>query len=115
MKKVPKVDNILVQKYVCSKPNHVVCIDMSFLSEAKGKNFFAGIDLATRCVVCHFYKEGPIQQDDILTALGVTAWRSSSSSHTSACSHLYDSAEIDGPDALVNRKGDKLCSLTAWL
>ncbi len=47
-------------------------MDISFLQDSKVKRcYFVGIDLATRVVVGHFFKEGSIQVDDIVKALEV--------------------------------------------
>lgn len=61
------VSNKLLQRYVSSKPNHVICIDTSFLT--KNRCFFVGVDLATRVVVCHFFKSTPLETSDVIQCL----------------------------------------------
>lgn len=63
------VQNQLLQRYVSSKPNHVICVDISFLT--KKKSYFVGIYLATRVIVGHFYKKSPIQVKDIICYLDI--------------------------------------------
>jgi site-specific recombinase XerD len=61
------VKNELLQRYVSSKPNHVICVDISFLT--KTKCYFIGVDLATRVVVGHFFKASAVQVDDVVKYL----------------------------------------------
>jgi hypothetical protein len=64
---VKEVKDIVSQQYVSSKPNHVICLDSSYLTAEK--SFFIGIDLATRVVVGHFYTESPIDVYMVLAFL----------------------------------------------
>ncbi len=53
---VRHAEDFVKQKYVSSKPNHVICLDISYLTA--DKKFLVGVDLATRVVVGHLYTEG---------------------------------------------------------
>ena len=63
----PEYENKILQRYVSSKPNHVICIDISYF--VNDKCYFVGIDLATRLIVGHFFKTSAIQVNDIVNCL----------------------------------------------
>lgn len=48
------IKNELLQKYISSKCNHVICLDISYFS--KKTCYFIGVYLATRVIVGDFFK-----------------------------------------------------------
>lgn len=59
--------NLIKQRYLSSKTNHVICVDITQLGSYG--YCFAAIDLAARNIVGHCYKEKPLNVRDIIDCL----------------------------------------------